>query len=343
MDAVLNWLWQGSAVALACVVMLRVLERARANVRYVVCWVALLLIVALPALPPVQPAPPAAALPASPADAMLSLPDAWWTSTLLMLAAWLGWASACTVRFVSAMAALRRARSRSLAFPSDVESALPHWRRARVDGRRATLVLSDSVTTAAVLGWGPPMIAVSPSVVRTLDPAELDRVLIHEWVHVQRRDDLVNVLRTAVRILAGWHPGIWWIDRRLHVEREIACDERTVAITGSPKSYAACLMKLASLRDVARALQAAPAVVTMSGLRARITRIVTPPRSIAPLWARSLAVAIVSTLCAMSVGVSGLKLVEAVALAQPFTSTRMPGIIADALAPPAAPAPSSTA
>jgi hypothetical protein len=187
------------------------------------------------------------------------------------------------------------------------------------------------------------MIAVSPSVVRTLDPAELDRVLIHEWVHVQRRDDLVNVLRTAVRILAGWHPGIWWIDRRLHVEREIACDERTVAITGSPKSYAACLMKLASLRDVARALQAAPAVVTMSGLRARITRIVTPPRSIAPLWARSLAVAIVSTLCAMSVGVSGLKLVEAVALAQPFTSTRMPGIIADALAPPAAPAPSSTA
>ena len=46
----LNWLWQGCVVALAWCVMLRVLERARANVRYMVSWAALLLIVALPAL-----------------------------------------------------------------------------------------------------------------------------------------------------------------------------------------------------------------------------------------------------------------------------------------------------
>ena len=77
------------------------------------------------------------------------------------------------------------------------------------------------------------MIAVAPSLVRTLDADELDRVLIHEWAHVQRRDDLVNILQIVVRIIAGWHPALWWIDRRLHVEREIACDEITVAVTGS--------------------------------------------------------------------------------------------------------------
>ena len=43
MDAVLNWLWQGSVVAVASFVMLLALERARANVRYLVCWAALLL------------------------------------------------------------------------------------------------------------------------------------------------------------------------------------------------------------------------------------------------------------------------------------------------------------
>ena len=32
MDSVLNWLWQGCVVAVACGVMLRVLERAHANV-----------------------------------------------------------------------------------------------------------------------------------------------------------------------------------------------------------------------------------------------------------------------------------------------------------------------
>ena len=41
MDGVLNWLWQGCVVALVCAAMLRGLERARANVRYVVCWAAL--------------------------------------------------------------------------------------------------------------------------------------------------------------------------------------------------------------------------------------------------------------------------------------------------------------
>ena len=49
MDAALNWLWQGCVVALTLSVALRLLERARANVRYIVCWAALLLILVLPA------------------------------------------------------------------------------------------------------------------------------------------------------------------------------------------------------------------------------------------------------------------------------------------------------
>jgi beta-lactamase regulating signal transducer with metallopeptidase domain len=321
MDAVLNWLWQGGVVAVATFVMLLALERARANVRYILCWAAVLFVVVLPALPLL---PPAAVSPNrlrdAPIDAFVSLPDAWWTSTLVMLAAWTVWASIQIGRFVSAIVAIRRARARSHAFPSYLESIMPHWRRARFDGRRATLVLSDSVTTAAVLGWGAPLIAVAPSLVTTLEADELDRVLIHEWAHVQRRDDLVNILQIAVHIIAGWHPALWWIDRRLHVEREIACDEMTVAVTGSPKSYAACLMKLASVRETLRGLQTAPAVLTASGLRARVIKIMSPHPSIASVWSRSIAAAIVTALCLMSVGLGELKLVEASALAIPFVS-----------------------
>ena len=51
MDAVLNWLWQGGVVAVALGLMLFSLERASANVRYVVCWAAALFVIALPALP----------------------------------------------------------------------------------------------------------------------------------------------------------------------------------------------------------------------------------------------------------------------------------------------------
>ena len=330
MDAVLNWLWQGCVVAMACAAMLRVLERARANVRYVVCWAALLLVGSLPWLPSLATffatgfPTGADAVFSTQENVMVSLPDAWWTSALVMLTAWIAWAGVSTIRFASAMAALRRARARTGTFPSQVEAVLPHWNRVRLQGRRATLVVSDSVTTAAALGCGTPMIAVAPSLVKTLDAAELDRVLIHEWAHVQRRDDLVHILQILVRLAAGWHPAVWWIDRRLHIEREMACDEMTVAITGSPKSYAASLLKLAGLRGSGRTMLAAPAVFKAPGLRARVTKIVSPHRWITPVWSRSLASAIVVALCIMSAGVGRLTLVEASTLALPFESLAKP-------------------
>jgi D-alanyl-D-alanine endopeptidase (penicillin-binding protein 7) len=340
MDAVLNWVWQGCVVAAATFVMLRVLDRAHANVRYVVCWAALLLIVALPALPSFQSAVSVDASESAQRAAIVSLPDSWWASAMMMLSAWMIWASVCTVRFGAAMLALRRARVRGCTFPSQVESTLAHWSRVRAEGRRATLVLSDSVTTAAVLPWGAPMIAVAPSLVTTLGSAELDRVLIHEWAHVQRRDDVVSAVQIVIRIIAGWHPAVWWIDRRLQREREIACDEMTVAITGSPKSYAECLLKLASVKGAARAVQGAPALFTMSGLRARVTKIVSPHRVIAPIWSRGIAAAIVSVLCLTSAGVAGMELVAAAGFALPVVPTRMLTTNLERLAPPALPTPS---
>ena len=82
MDAVLNWLWQGVVVAATLRLMLFSLERASANVRYVVCWTALLFVVALPALPLLQSTPALPdALRATQGEAIVSLPEAWWTST----------------------------------------------------------------------------------------------------------------------------------------------------------------------------------------------------------------------------------------------------------------------
>src|SRR5262245_2431510 len=204
MDAVLNWLWQGGVVVAALAVMLFTLKRARANVRYVVCCTAAHCVITLPVLPSLQPAMSVEAIGVSENDAIVALPEAWWTSTRMILGAAMLWAGINIVRLLSAIFAIRRARRRSRTFPVHLESLLPHWRRIRGEGRRATLVLFNSVTRAAVLGWGAPMIAVAPSLVRTLDPDDLDCVLIHEWAHVQRRDDIANVLHIVVRLIGGW-------------------------------------------------------------------------------------------------------------------------------------------
>jgi hypothetical protein len=67
---------------------------------------------------------------------------------------------------------------------------------------------------------------------------------------------------------------------------------------------------------------AAPAVLTASSLRARVTRILSCRRFIAPAWSRGIATGVVSALCAVALGVGGVKLVEATAFAGPLESIR---------------------
>jgi beta-lactamase regulating signal transducer with metallopeptidase domain len=321
MDAVFNWLWQGSVMTLALGILLRPLARARANVRYVVCWATMLLVIALPGVSwfaANTPVPHVRAV--VPEVAVVSMPDAWWTSSAAMALAWAIWFGVHALRFAAALVAIRRARANSRPFPPDVEARLPHWLRVSCHGRRPALVLSDSVTAAAVLGCGRPTIAVAPSLLTALEPSELDRVLVHEWAHVRRRDDLVHVAQVAIRAVAGWHPAVWWLERRLHVEREVACDELTVAITGSPASYAACLVKLADARGAERTPLAAPAMLRAAGLRSRVTRIVSQRTLLAPAPARSLAALVVTVLAAAAMVVAALRLVAPSVLALPHVS-----------------------
>lgn len=318
MDVVLNWLWQGSVVTLGLLMLLRPLARAHANVRYVVCWAALMLVMALPAVSWFAanvPVPHVQAV--VPEVGVVSMPDVWWTSSAAMVVAWAVWFGVHALRFAGALVAIRRARANGRPFPPDVEARLPHWRRVSRHGRRAALVLSESVTAAAVLGCGRPVIAVAPSLLTALEPSELDRVLVHEWAHVRRRDDLVHVAQVAIRAVAGWHPAVWWLERRLHVEREVACDELTVAVTGSPASYAACLVKLAEARGAERTPLAAPAMLRATGLRARVTRIVSQQALLPPAPARGIATGVVTMLAAAAVAVAALRLVEPAALAFP--------------------------
>jgi hypothetical protein len=79
--------------------------------------------------------------------------------------------------------------------------------------------------------------------------------------------------------------------------------------------------------------------LTASGLTSRVKKIIGPRRSISPVWSRSLAAAIVSTLCLMSASLGGLELVETTALALPAVSTRVLDIKHERLAPPPPSAP----
>ena len=314
MDFVANWLVQGCVVALATVVIVRCLPRALAATRYLVCWVGLSAVLTLPLvslIPGALSQVHGVTVDTTASAALVSVPHSP-TFAPLIIGAWLLWVAAFGGQLANAMVAIRRARQRCRSFPLALERRLRNWTRLKHQGRAAQLVVSDDVRAAAVIGCGAPVIAIAPALVQHLTAAELDRIVIHEWAHVQRRDDLGNVAQLMARMLAGWHPGIWWLDRWLRAEREVACDGMAVMQTGSAKVYAACLVKLASLPLASRDTLPALGVLSSGSLASRVERIVSRTGHGSPNWSRKSLALSALLLVAVSLAISSLRIVEAV-------------------------------
>jgi penicillin-binding protein 2 len=104
----------------------------------------------------------------------------------------------------------------------------------------------------------------------------LEAVLAHELAHVRRHDYLVNVLQTGVETLLFYHPAVWWVSRQIRAEREHACDDMAVRVTGDAVTYARALTRIERMRTTAPRLAMA---ADGGSLRSRVSRLVEgPPR-----------------------------------------------------------------
>ena len=72
----------------------------------------------------------------------------------------------------------------------------------------------------------------------------LRAVLAHERTHVRRGDPLVALMARLNRCVFWFHPLAWWLESRLAVAAEFACDE-AAARTCAPASYARALVDMA--------------------------------------------------------------------------------------------------
>jgi hypothetical protein len=71
---------------------------------------------------------------------------------------------------------------------------------------------------------------------------------LHEVGHLRRADDWINLLQKLSLVLVPLNPVLMWIERRLCLERELACDDDVLRLTKAPKAYATCLTNLAEHR-----------------------------------------------------------------------------------------------
>ena len=93
-----------------------------------------------------------------------------------------------------------------------------------------------------------------------LPPDHWREVLLHELAHLKRRDLWWGWLPALARIVYFFHPVAHWVCFRVRLERELACDQLAVALSGrSAADYAEVLVQVASHASL-------PAALTMNSV-----------------------------------------------------------------------------
>jgi len=109
--------------------------------------------------------------------------------------------------------------------------------------------LSDKVNVPLVLGYFKPIVLFPIALAAQLDLKQVEAILIHELSHIRRNDYLLNLIKTGIETILFFNPFIWLSGRFINIEREHACDDLVVQLTGTPVTYAHALLKLEILKD----------------------------------------------------------------------------------------------
>jgi beta-lactamase regulating signal transducer with metallopeptidase domain len=287
----LHFLWQGVAVAALASVALALSRRGA--VRYVVALVALAAMVAAPVITfavlqssgspdesmmvianPSSPAELHVAQPESHARAEVAEKDAGMglsaTSLVWLVQGWFAGVLLFSVRTAGGLLVIARLRRREAAPVSEKLLALCLRLQERLGLARVVRYCeSVQLDAPAVAGWFRPVVFLPATALTGLSEAQLETVIAHELAHVQRLDGLVNLFQIAAETLLFYHPGVWWLSRRVREEREHCCDDAAISVCGNAVEYARAL----TMMEEWRSAPALAMAVNRSPLAARISRL----------------------------------------------------------------------
>ncbi len=86
------------------------------------------------------------------------------------------------------------------------------------------LLLSNDVSTAALVGLLAPAVVVPHNILSQLSKSQIHSVISHELAHFVRRDLVWSLLPRLAHCVLFFHPLIWFAGRRWRLAQESACD-----------------------------------------------------------------------------------------------------------------------
>ncbi|HLV96371.1 MAG TPA: M56 family metallopeptidase, partial [Candidatus Acidoferrales bacterium] len=110
--------------------------------------------------------------------------------------------------------------------------------------RDIDLRFSEDASEPVLAGFRRPVVMIPTGLDRYLAPAELESVILHELAHAKRWDNWTAAFAHAVSCIFWFYPLLWWIERRLRSERELACDEMVIRCGAAPEDYTAGILKV---------------------------------------------------------------------------------------------------
>jgi len=128
--------------------------------------------------------------------------------------------------------------------------------------RRFEVRVSDQVHVPMAIGFFRPAIVFPRDLFSELVPDQLNQLVLHESTHLLRYDDWTNLVQKLMQAVLFFHPGVWWLENKLTLEREMACDEAVVDETHDARSYAECLATLAEKSVLRRSMALVQAAVS---------------------------------------------------------------------------------
>ncbi len=280
-----HFVWQAAAIGLTLAIVLKLLHKSSANLRYIIASMALALIVLIPAVTirmidvsveavePVKLKQAGFDLPKAEADAQaviempqiespsaqvaatprISLRDKFIKTiepTLpYVVVIWLVGVFGLSLWHLGGWTQLQRLRRQMVKqVTPTLKAKLQQLSNMLGIQKTIGLVESALVQVPTVVGHLKPVILLPASALTGLSSEQIEAILAHELAHIKRCDYLVNILQTVVEILGFYHPAVWWVSHKIRVERENCCDDIAVSLCSDRVCYAKALTTMEEIR-----------------------------------------------------------------------------------------------
>ncbi|MFC2103945.1 M56 family metallopeptidase [Bacteroidota bacterium] len=108
-------------------------------------------------------------------------------------------------------------------------------------------VESQLIKIPLVLGYFKPVIVIPTEMLTGIPSNQIEAIIAHELAHIRRNDYILNVLQTIIETLLFFHPAVWYISSQIRKERENSCDDMALTVCDGSLVYAKALVSVQEL------------------------------------------------------------------------------------------------